>query len=263
MTNNLFQADLLDGRVALVTGGATGIGQAISRRLAQLGAKVTIASRNPTALQDACESFRRDDDLDIAWKRLDVREDGQVKMVIDEVAAAHGGLDILINNAAGNFICPTAELSPNGWRAVIDIDLNGTFYCCRHAYPYLQASQSGGRIISISTTRANTGWPGAAHAGAAKAGIQSLMRALAVEWGNDGIRANFISPGPIAGTVGVQKLYEDLGRSEEMRAQTPIGRFGEADEIANAVAYLASPAGDYITGAELAIDGGRQWNFGV
>jgi NAD(P)-dependent dehydrogenase (short-subunit alcohol dehydrogenase family) len=263
MRDNPFQDGLLAGRVALVTGGATGIGHAITRRLAQLGATVTIASRNPAALQEASDGFARDDGLTVAWKRLDVREDAQVKMVIDDIAEANGGLDILINNAAGNFICPTAELSPNGWRAVIDIDLNGTFYCCRHAYPHLKAAAHGGRIISISTTRANSGWPGAAHAGAAKAGIQSLMRALAVEWGPDNIRSNFISPGPIAGTVGVQKLYEDQGRSEEMRAQTPIGRFGEAVEIANAVAYLASPAGDYISGAELAIDGARQWNFGV
>ena len=263
MDETLFQPDLLAGRTALVTGGATGIGQAISRRLGQLGAKVMIASRNPESLAAAAAGFAADDGLDIAWKRLDVREDAMVKAVIDEVAETHGGLDILINNAAGNFFCPTAELSANGWRAVIDIDLNGTFYCCRHAYPYLKAAPAGGRIISISTTRANSGWPGAAHAGAAKAGIQSLMRALAVEWGDDGIRANFISPGPIAGTVGVQKLYEDRGRGEEIRQQVPLGRYGEGEEIANAVAYLASPAGAYVTGAELAVDGGRQWNFGV
>ena len=238
MDETLFQPDLLAGRTALVTGGATGIGQAISRRLGQLGAKVVIASRNPESLAAAAAGFAADDGLDIAWKRLDVREDAMVKAVIDEVAEAHGGLDILVNNAR-QFLCPTADLSANGWRAVIDIDLNGTFYCCRHAYPHLKAAPTGGRIISISTTRANSGWPGAAHAGAAKAGIQSLMRALAVEWGADGIRANFISPGPIAGTVGVQKLYEDRGRGEEIRQQVPLGRYGEGMEIANAVAYLA------------------------
>ena len=133
MDETLFQPDLLAGRTALVTGGATGIGQAISRRLGRLGAQVVIASRTPDSLAAAAAGFAADDGLDIAWKRLDVREDAMVKAVIDEVAETHGGLDILINNAAGNFFCPTAELSANGWRAVIDIDLNGTFYCCRHA----------------------------------------------------------------------------------------------------------------------------------
>src|SRR5690606_32450957 len=122
----------------------------------------------------------------------------------------------------------------NGWRTVIDIDLNGTFYGCRAAYEPLKASSYGGCIISIATMLGVTGWPGAAHAGAAKAGIISLMRTLAVEWGGDNIRANSICPGPIGDTEGVRRMYEGSGRGDLERKKTALGRFGEKIDIANA-----------------------------
>jgi NAD(P)-dependent dehydrogenase (short-subunit alcohol dehydrogenase family) len=195
--------------------------------------------------------------LAIKAVKTDVRNYDEVKHAVDTTVEQYGKLDILINNAAGNFYCPTADLSPNGWRTVIDIDLNGTFYGCHAAYQHLKKSEHGGCIISIATMLGLSGWPGAAHAGAAKAGIISLSRALAVEWGDDQIRVNTISPGPIGDTVGVQRLYQETGREELERKKTALGRFGKKTDIANAAVYLASDLGQYITGENMVVDGGR------
>ena len=192
----------------------------------------------------------------IAFK-TDVRNYDEVEATIERTVEQLGSLDILVNNAAGNFSCPTAELSPNGWRTVVDIDLNGTFYGCRAGYKHLKHSAHGGCIISIVTMLGLSGWPAAAHAAAAKAGIISLSRTLAVEWGGDNIRVNTISPGPIADTLGVQRLYQETGREELERKKTALGRFGRKSEIANAAVYLASDLATYVTGENMVVDGGR------
>ena len=191
-----FAPDMFAGRSAIVTGGATGIGWYIVRMLGGLGANVGIVSRKEENLVRASEQFKAEDGIDVAWRTGDVRDPDGVKKAIDELANENGGLDILVCNAAGNFICPTEELSWNGWRTVIEIDLNGTFNCCQAALPYLKNAGDGGRIISISTTRANFGWPKASHAGAAKAGIQNLMKSLAVEWGGVWNSLQLDFPGP-------------------------------------------------------------------
>jgi len=255
----IFQPDLLAGRTVFITGGGSGIGRGICDVLGGLGANIFIASRNPEKLGTAVEELSAAG-VTADFVTADVRDFDQVDAAVNACAGRFGGIDILINNAAGNFSCATAELSPNGWKTVIDIDLNGTFYCCRAAYPYLKESEAA-RIISITTTLGRSGWPAAAHAGAAKAGIQSLTNALAVEWAPDGILVNSISPGPIAGTVGVDKLYVETGQEEVMTSRVALKRFGQVGDIAQAAAYLCSPAGSYITGAELVIDGGRQWTF--
>lgn len=254
-----FESDLLQGKKAIVTGGATGIGSYIVRKLGQLGASVGIVSRKEENLQRAVAAFASDDDIEVLYRVGDVRQEESIHGAIASLAEEMGGLDILVCNAAGNFICPTEELSPNGWRTVIDIDLNGTFHCCQAALPHLKQANEGGRIIAISTTQANSGWPTAAHAGAAKAGIQNLMKSLAVEWGPHGIRANWISPGPIQGTEGVDRLIIAQGRSEEVLERIPLGTFGEGEDIANAVVYLASPTGKYVSGTEIAVDGASRW----
>ena len=255
----VFKPDLMDGRTVFITGGGSGIGRGICDMLGGLGARIFIASRNSEKLGAAVE------ELSVAgvtadFMTADVRDYEQVEVAVARCAERFGGIDILINNAAGNFNCATADLSPNGWKTVIDIDLNGTFYCCKAAYPHLQLSEHA-RIISITTTLARSGWPQAAHAGAAKAGIQSLTNALAVEWAPDGILVNSVSPGPIAGTVGVDKLYIETGQEEVMTSRVALKRFGRISDIAGSVAFLCSPAGNYITGAELVVDGGRQWTF--
>lgn len=252
----MFTSETLAGRVALITGGGSGIGLEIATAYARLGASVMLAARNEERVQAAAQQLASVGGKAAAMK-CDVRNYDEVKAAVEATAQRFGSLDILVNNAAGNFVCPTAELSPNGWKTVIDIDLNGTFYCSHAAYPHLKASRHGGSIISIVTMLGVSGWPGAAHAAAAKGGILSLSRTLAVEWGNDRIRVNTISPGPIGDTEGVRKMYIESGKADLEAKKTALGRFGRKVDIANAAVYLASELADYVTGENLIVDGGR------
>ena len=249
---------LLQGRVALITGGATGIGFGTARRYAELGATVVLASRKQDSLDQAVATLKTAGGEAAAFA-LDVRDYAAVEQVIAQTRQRFGALDILINNAAGNFICPTAELSANAWKTVIDIDLNGTFHCCKAAFAALGESRWGGRIINITMTRTVRGWPGCAHAAAAKAGILSLTRTLAVEWGPRGIRVNAIAPGLIEGA---RRLVESQGpdRLAQATARVPTGRLGETKDIAELAAFLASSAADHISGVELTVDGAAQWS---
>lgn len=252
----MFAPHTLKDRVAFITGGAGDIGFDIAQAYGRMGAKVVIASRNEERLKKA-EADLQAQGLEATAFVTDVRHFDQVKRSIDDTVAKYGALDILVNNAAGNFHCPTAGLTPNGWKTVIDIDLNGTFYGCLAAYEHLKQSSYGGNIISIITMLGVMGWPGAAHAAAAKAGILSLSRTLAVEWGGDNIRVNTISPGPIGDTEGVKRMYLDTGRGELEQKKTALGRFGAKADIANAAIYLASDLAAYTTGDNLVVDGGR------
>lgn len=251
-----FASDALAGRVAFITGGATGIGFGIARAFVQAGARVVLASRNLESLNAAAARLR---ELGGEAKALqtDVRSFESVAGAVEAAVTAYGALDVMIANAAGNFVVPTAEMSPNAWKTVIDIDLNGTFHCARAAHAALRRSRFGGRLIAISTTRALEGWPGCAHAAAAKAGIMSLMRTLASEWGAEGIRCNTIAPGPIGDTEGVKRIYADQGVADRELSSVPLGRFGRTSEIGEAAVYLCSEAGDYVTGTDLVVDGGR------
>lgn len=265
---SIFRAGLLEGQVALVTGGGTGIGLGISTLLADLGAHVVIASRKPPHLE-AAEAAIRARGGAVSTVALDVRQPEAVQAVVTGITDRHGRLDILVNNAAGNFYAPSATLSPNAWKSVVDIDLSGTFYCSQAAYPVM-ARQGGGRIISTSMTLHYRGWPLMAHATAAKAGVDALTRTLAVEWAPQRIRVNAIAPGPIP-TDGVRKAFTpppDSGvpdvfaaaearMAEYARTGIPLGRWGTPEDIANMVAFLASPAGDWITGAIFVVDGGE------
>jgi len=253
----MYSADLLQGRIAFVTGGGSGIGLSIVEQYLRLGAKVTIAGRNQERLDQASSELKSKGLSGVAAIRADVRNYVQLAEAIDRSAQRFGSLDILINNAAGNFFCPTAEMSPNAWRTVVDIDLNGTFHGCRAAYQHLKAARQGGCIINIVTMQALSGWPGAAHAAAAKAGILSLTRTLAVEWGGENIRVNAISPGPIDDTEGARRIYEERGRAEQERRRVALGRFGKKEEVANAAAFLASQLASFVTGENLIVDGGR------
>jgi len=257
MAAAVFSPDCLKGRTALITGGATGIGFGIAQALARSGAQVVLASRKLDRLQAAAEVLRADGAKVLAVA-ADVREPDAVQAAVDAAVGGFGGLDIMIANAAGNFVVPFADMSFNAWRTVVDIDLHGTFHCAKAAYPYLKASPHGGRFIAISTLRALEGWPGCAHAAAAKAGVMSLIRSLAVEWGPDGILCNTIAPGPIGGTEGVKRLYEETGQTGTQAAGVPLGRFGRGEDVAQAAVYLCSDAAGYVTGTDLVVDGGRQ-----
>lgn len=253
---SVFKDDCVAGRVAFVTGGGTGIGFAIASALAEAGAKVVIASRKAENLEAAARRITEGGG-EVLPLTLDVRIYEDVEAAVARTVAEFGALDVMVANAAGNFVVPTAEMSPRAWRTVVDIDLNGTFNCSRAAFAALAGSRHGGRLIAISTMRALEGWPGCAHAGAAKAGVMSLMRTLASEWGPHGIRCNTVAPGPIDGTEGVRRIYEEAGRLEEELASVPLGRLGAVTDIAEAVLYLASDAGAYVSGCDLIVDGGR------
>ncbi len=252
----VFSPDALAGRVAMITGGGSGIGFGIAKAFAQAGARLILASRDLERLNTAVDHIKSNGGEAIAIQ-VDVRSFENVRDAVQRAVEAYGSLDIMIANAAGNFVVPVAEMSPNAWKVVIDIDLNGTFFCARAAHDALKASRFGGRLIAISTTRALEGWPGCAHAGAAKAGIMSLIRTLAGEWGADGIRCNTIAPGAIGDTEGTKRIYESQGRAERELSSIPLGAFGKTADIANAAVFLCSDGGSYITGADLVVDGGR------
>jgi peroxisomal 2,4-dienoyl-CoA reductase len=258
----VFTPDLLVGKVALVTGGGTGIGFGIAECLARAGASVAIASRKPEHLEPALAQLRQLSGRALAVE-TNVREPESVGRMVERVTSELGRLDILVNNAAGNFYAPSAGLSPNAWRSVIETDLYGTFHCCQAAYPALR-SAGGGRIISVSMTLHYRGWPQMAHATAAKAGVDALTRTLALEWAPDGIRVNAVAPGPIP-TEGVKKAFTpptaetpDLFRMDAYAKHSiPAGRWGTPQDIGQMVTYLASPAAEWITGAIFVVDGGH------
>ncbi len=263
----VFRDDLLAGQVAIITGGATGIGLGISSTLAQLGMHVVLASRKPEHLQRAVEAISAAGGSASAVQ-VDVRDQERVQAMAKEVHEAHGRIDLLVNNAAGNFYAPSESLSANAWKSVLEIDLYGTFYCTQAVFPYMKA-QGGGRVVSTSMTLHYRGWPLMAHATAAKAGVDALTRTLAVEWAEHGIRVNAIAPGPIP-TEGVRKAFTpppgapvpDLFSIEKAmdafaKGAIPLKRWGTPEDIGQMVAYLASPAGDWITGAIFVIDGGE------
>jgi len=258
---DVFQPGLLEGRVAMVTGGGTGLGLETALLLAKLGAHAVIVGRRLEVAEAAAAGIVAQGGKASAFQ-MDVRDYPRVEAVVKEIVARQGSLDILVNNAAGNFRCDTEALSPNGWRTIIDIDLNGTFHCCKAAFPALSASRHVGRIVSIITSYAWSGWPSCAPAAAAKAGIQSLMRTLAVEWGDRNILCNSVAPGAIGDTEGTRRIHEQAGRGAHELRRVPVGRFGSSADVAGAVAYLVSPAGRYINGTDLVVDGGRQFSFG-
>ncbi|MBR0669623.1 SDR family oxidoreductase [Roseomonas soli] len=252
----VFSRDALAGRVALITGGSSGIGLGIADVFADLGANLVLTGRRPDKLEEAAERLAPSG-ARILTIASDVRDYAATQGVIERTVAEFGRLDVLVNNAAGNFNCPFEEMTPNGWRAVVDIDLNGTFNFCHTAFKALKASPYGGRIINISLAQVSSGWPGAAHAASAKAGVTALTRSLAVEWGPHGIRVNNVLPGPIEGTEGLRRLYEARGEGEKELNRMALGHFGETDDIGLSCAFLASPAGDFITGCDMTVDGGR------
>lgn len=250
--SSVFVSGLLKGRVAFVTGGGSGIGAGIAKRLAEQGAKVGLLGRTAEKLETVAGEIKAAGG-EAMIVPADVRQYASVEAAINQTADAFGRLDILINSAAGNFLAPAAALSANGFRSVIDIDLCGTFNACRAAFAHL--SKEGGSIVSITATQAEIPTPLQCHAGAAKAGIEKLTRDLALEWARSGIRVNSVAPGPIEGTEGMTRLAPgDVATNFKKRV--PVGRWGTIEEIADAVLYLVSPAGTFITGTTLLIDGG-------
>jgi NAD(P)-dependent dehydrogenase (short-subunit alcohol dehydrogenase family) len=253
MSVSVFASDLLKGKSAFVTGGGSGIGAGIAKMLAKQGAHVALLGRKQEKLDHVAGEIRAAGGVARTYA-ADVREYAAIEAAMNAAAEAAGGLDIVINSAAGNFLAPASTLSANGFRSVIDIDLCGTFNASRAAFAHL--SKRGGSIVSITATQAEIPTPLQCHAGAAKAGIEKLTRDLALEWARFGVRVNAVAPGPIAETEGMARLAPPGVAEEAMTKRVPLGRWGTVDEVAGAVLFLVSPAGAYVTGATLLIDGG-------
>lgn len=251
---DVFRDGALAGRVALITGGGTGICRGIAAAYARLGAEVCIVSRKQDVLDQTAAAIAGDAGRAIHAVAADVRDPAAIQRAVQSTLERFGRLDTVINGAAGNFLAPAAALSPNGFRTVVDIDLNGTFHTSRAAFEALQASGDG-LILNITATLHYHGTPLQIHASAAKAGVDAITRNLAVEWGGFGIRVCGIAPGPIAETEGVRRLAPGEV-TDRIKTVIPAGRFGAIDEIAAAAVFLRSGAARYITGHTLVVDGG-------
>ncbi|WP_044236216.1 SDR family oxidoreductase [Chondromyces apiculatus] len=253
-TESVFRDGLLQGKTAFVTGGTSGINLAIAARFVRAGARVTVLGRNPekAARAQAHLAAQGGDALALT---ADVRDYAAVAGALAKSVEAYGPIDILVNGAAGNFPAPALGMSSNGFKAVVDIDLVGTFNACRAAFEHLR--RPGASVLSISAGQAQHPAVVQAHVCAAKAGVDMLTRVLAMEWGPLGVRVNGIAPGPIAGTEGMQRLAP----TEEIRSKVteaiPLQRFGTVDEMAEIALFLVSPAASYITGTVLIADGGH------
>jgi NAD(P)-dependent dehydrogenase (short-subunit alcohol dehydrogenase family) len=251
----VFKDGILSNKVALITGGGTGLGKAIAKMYAGYGAKVTVASRNQEHVESAAAEIGHDAHALIC----DVRDAKAVEHSIEAVVEHWGCIDILVNNAAGNFIAPAVSLSPNGWKAVIDIVLNGSFYCSHFAGKKM-IKQGNGKILNIIATYAWTGNAGTIHSASAKAGVLAMTRTLAVEWARYGIRVNAIAPGPVDTEGARKQLWAIPQAYEYLKKQVPIKRFGRESEIAEAAVYFVSDHADYINGEVLVLDAGLWLN---
>jgi len=264
----IFADGILKGRVAFITGGGTGITGGVARALAEAGANVALVSRRLEHLEPAAKTIndaRAARDVRAGTPALpasgeafpvaaDVRNPDEVQQAIAATVERFGRVDIVVNGAAGNFLCKAEELSPNGFGTVVDIDLKGTFNVCRAAFDQLK--QHRGQILNISATLHYLGTPMQLHVSAAKAGVDALTRNLAVEWGRYGIRVNAIAPGPIEDTEGMKRLVPEPIK-EKLRQRVPLGRFGLIKDIEAAAVFLCSDAANYINGAVLVVDGGH------
>jgi len=251
---SIFRENLLTGKTAFVTGGGSGIGQRMAERFAEHGAKVMLVGRKQEKLDAAAAAICKAGGTASA-AALDVREYPAVDAALKRTRDQFGEIDILVSGAAGNFPAPVLGMSANAFKAVIDIDLLGTFNTCRASYQYLR--KPGASIIAISASHATMPVAWQAHVCAAKAGVDLLTRTLAIEWGPDGIRANCITPGPTDDTEGMRRLAPTPEIRRKVEENVPLRRFGTKDELADLALFLCSEAASYITGAVYVCDGGQ------
>jgi len=238
----------MHGNVVLITGGGTGIGKGVAQYLGSRGAKIAICSRKQAVL-DATQLELSELGIDIFARACDVRDPATVEAVVEEVLQRFGKLDLLVNNAAGNFPALIEDLSYNGFKTVVDIDLNGTFNVTKACYS-AWFKEHGGNIVNISAPFEGSGIPYQAHAAAAKAGINSLTRTCAVEWRNKGIRVNAIEPGAVANTEGTERLGNSLTSSNNQETMVACS----AIDIAKAIEFLAGDGATFINGQCIAVD---------
>lgn len=256
----MFQQDLFKDKIALVTGGRSGIGYAIAKQLLQLGAKVTIASRKEGPLQKAAAELAAFGPCD--YKACDIRQTTDIQALAQQIREHHGRLDILVNNAGGQFPALAEFINDKGWNAVVNNNLNGTFFMIREMANTFFIPQKEGVIVNI-IANIYRGFPGMVHTGAARAGVENMTKTLAVEWSCHNIRINCIAPGTIESSgldqypPAIQDLFEDAKKA------IPAGRFGTVEEVAQATCFMASPMASYINGTTLYVDGAQHLNSDI
>ena len=251
--NSMFRPNLFAGKVALITGGGTGIGRCIAHELASLGATVILAARREEPLQATVAEITADGGK-ADFRTMNIRDEENVDAVIAELVATYGRIDFLVNNAGGQFVCEAESIRPKGWRAVIDTNLNGTFWVTQSVFNRTM-EKHGGAIVSIVAEMWN-GFPGLSHTGAARAAVVNLTQSLGIEWASRGVRVNAVAPGGILSS-GLANYPEPV---QEMAAgwmrMNPSARLGTESEVSSATVFLLTPAAAYITGATIRVDGG-------
>lgn len=255
MPSRIFRDDLLEGQVVLVTGGGTGIGAAIARELGHLGATVHIASRKASNIEPAAAGLSEELGRPVIGHTLDIRDRDSARACVDAILQRDDALDILINNAGGQFMSPAEAITPRGWDAVVQTNLTGTWNVTRAAADAVMLSR-GGRIVNITMLAKRT-FPGMSHSVASRAGVEALTRTLAVEWAKKGITLNCVAPGLIASS-GLKRYPIGLEAINEFARHVPMKRFGSMQDVAWAVAWLVSEAGNYVTGQVITVDGGKE-----
>lgn len=256
MTPRIFRDGLLDGQVAIVSGGGSGLGRAIALQLASVGALVVVCGRRIEPLE---ATAALDPGGRITAEMCDIREEDQVARLVDATLERHGRIDLLVNNAGGQFLSPAEAISPNGFRTVTQLNLEGTWNMTHATATRAMIPAGYGKIVSI-TISPHHGQPGISHSAAARAGVENLMRSLSIEWARYGIRCNAIAAGHFETEVLRTKYPPEIAQT--LASTIPLGHLGSQDDIAWMVAYLASAAGDFISGSVLTIDGARDNWYG-
>ena len=256
----MFQKDLLKEKTILITGGGTGLGKSMALRFAELGANIAITSRREDVLKTAAAEIEKKG-AKVFWKTSDIRKYDEIDAVAEAAWNHFGGIDILINNAAGNFISPTELLSPNAFNSIVSIVLNGSFHTTQAVGRRWINHQRGGRVLSIVTPYAWTGSAYVVPSACAKAGVLAMTRSLAVEWAKYKIRLNAIAPGPFPTDQAWENIVPE-GFEEKWKKPIPLGRTGRHEELANLASFLVSDFADYINGDCITIDGG-EWICGA
>ena len=256
----MFASDALKGQTIVITGGGTGLGRAMAERFAELGARLVLAARQLDRLEATATDLEARFGAEALPLSVDIRKPEACESIVRQAAEKFGAITGLVNNAAGNFLCPSEELSPNGFNTVVDIVLKGTWFMTQAVGRYMIDRQIRGSILSILTTYVHSGSAFVLPSAMAKAGLLAMTRSLAVEWGSAyGIRANAIAPGPFPTEGAWSRLFVDGLVEDEMKKRIPFRRWGDHQELANLAVYLMCPGSGYVNGECVAIDGGEMW----
>jgi citronellol/citronellal dehydrogenase len=256
--SQIFQPGLLDGQVAIVSGGGSGLGRATALELATLGARVVVCGRRLEPLEETAAAAERGR---VEARACDIREEDQVEALVDGVLERHGQIDLLVNNAGGQYLMPAEGITPKGFRTVIRLNVEGTWLMTHTVATRAMIPDSrGGKIVNV-TLSPHHGLPGMAHSSAARAAVENLTRVLSIEWARFGIRLTALAPGPFATETLMTKYPKQV--VEGVASTVPLQRLGTEEEFAWFVAYVASEAGDYFSGAVLTLDGARDNWFGA